>query len=295
MNTSLNKRFLLGAGTFAVLCFFSAAQTFTDGKAPVVDVSGHVISVSEYRGTSLDSLVLRSLVTYKGRYPETEEQYDTGGALRTKTVYTYRTPGHLSQIVGSDESGTEIWKYTYTYDEQGRFIEEISYGADNAKEWRKTVAYGVHGYPIKEVTLDADDTVTMQETLAYNDSWLVSEWKTVYPDGRLLKRMLYTYNEQGKVIAESHYDIKGLYERIQNTYTRDGRLKTVTAVDADGSVKSYTVNVYGANGKVAEEDVHNPDSTLRGKTEYTYDSHLNWIRKIDSDGQYTVRELKYGD
>ncbi len=296
MKTSLKIRILLCAGVFADFAFYSAAQqSLEEIKTGIADFSGAVLSVSEYRGTSLDNLVLKSTITYKNSYPVLEKQYDSGNSLKSETSYVYRDAGVLSEIIGSDNSGNEIWKYSYNYDDRGRFIEEVSYGSNGSKEWQKVVTYGAHGYPIKEVTFGSDGTINMQETTAYNDNWQVSEHKTLYPDGKLLKRTVYTYNDDGRMVIENHYDITGLYERIQYTYTDDGRLKTATTVGSDGKVKSSTVRFYNASGKISEEDIFNADSSLRSKTEYAYDTHQNWIRKKDSDGQYIVRELTYGD
>lgn len=254
--------------------------------------SDSVLSVSEFRGTALNSLLLRSAVTYEKGKPVIEKQYDTAGALNSQAAYVYTDKGLLSEITGKDKSGNGIWKYSYAYDDVGHFIIEVSFDGDGKKEWEKDVSYGASGFPEKEITYNADGTVNMKQISVYDNAGHLLDQKRLYPDDRLLKRTVYTYSPDGILATEAHYDGNGLYETVSYAY-EDGLLKKVTTTGTDGTVKNFTVKTYNKNGELTVDEIYGGDSTLKNRTEYAYDSRGSRIYQKDSTGQYILWEIVY--
>ncbi|HAH61621.1 MAG TPA: hypothetical protein DCL73_05945 [Treponema sp.] len=254
--------------------------------------SDAVLSVSEFRGTALNSLSLRSAVTYENGKPVIEKQYDTAGVLNSQAEYVYTDKDLLSEITGRDKAGNGIWKYSYAYDDAGRFIIEVSFDGGGKKEWEKNVSYGASGFPEKEITYNADGTVNVKQLSVYDTAGHLLEQKRLYPDDRLLKRTVYTYSSDGILLSEAHYDGNGLYETVGYTY-EEGLLKKVTTAGADGTVKNFTLKTYNKNGQLTVEELYGSDSIKKNRTEYAYDSRGSRIYQKDSTGQYILWEIAY--
>src|SRR5574344_740791 len=148
-------------------------------------ITGDVIQAAEYKGNDLDELTLSSITSYKD-----------------------------VSITGADMNGNMRWKYLYKYDAHGNQIEEKSLNASNMVEWRIESTYTASGKLKTNTTYNASDDVTLKETFQYNDRGFISADITQYPDGKLLKRIIYSYTKGGHIAQEDHYDSTGFFERI---------------------------------------------------------------------------------
>src|SRR5574344_87668 len=284
------------------ICFFAANNVHAQSLKSTVSasdpygidfsqLSGNVDSVSEYRGDALDDMTIYSLITYDGNTISKTVQYDDNGAVRLYTVYTYDGKNQLTSITGTDRNNAQRWKYQYTYDSSGKQTEEKSLDASNMLEWRVESQYTASGKLKKRITYDAGDNITLTETFQYNDRGFISADITQYPDGKLLKRIIYTYTKGGHIAQEDHYDSTGFFERIGYSYTEGGDIVSFSNISKDYSINSRTTLKYGTQGKITTQTITAKDKSVTS-IQYVYDERGNWIWKYDNK-MYALRKIVY--
>lgn len=289
---------------FCTAVFFSAvlsaqpAQTTVSATDPYgIDfskLSGRPALVSEYRGSELDNLVLRSSSNYDRGLLTSTQLYDESGRLKSSTRFTYSENGLLTEIAGTDAGGVRRWKYTYTYDNLGRQKEESSYTGTDVLEWKAASSYNADGQLVSRITYDSKNAVTLRESFKYNERNFIYADITQFPDGKVLKRIIYTYTAGGHVAFEDHYDSSGFYEQVGYSYTDGGNITSFSYVDKKGKIKSRTVLQYGRSGMIENEKIYEEGKTLSADITYIYDSVGNWIWKYDGE-IYTLRKIIYGE
>jgi len=257
-------------------------------------ISGRPALVAEYRGDDLDNLVMRSSSNYDKGLLTSTQLYDENGRLKSSTRYTYSDSRQLTEIAGTDAGGTQKWKYTYTYDKAGRQTEESSFSSSDTLEWKAVSSYNAGGKLTSRITYDNKNTVTLRESFKYNDRNFIYADITQFPDGKVLKRIIYTYTAGGHVAFEDHYDNTGFYEQVGYSYTDSGNITSFSYVDKKGKLKSRTVLEYGRSGMIESEKIYEEGKTLTANISYVYDSTGNWIWKYDG-GTYTLRKIIYGE
>jgi hypothetical protein len=292
--------FYLAAVTLFISISLSAqsVQTAVSASDPYgIDfskITGRPALVSEYRGEGLDSLVLHSSHNYdKGRLTSTL-LYDDNGNLKTTTRYTYTERGNTAGIEGFDAGGMRLWKYTYTYDRLGRQTEESSFTGTSTLDWKAVSSYNSAGQLTARITYDDKNAVTLKESFKYNDRNFMYADITQYPDGKILKRIIYTYTAGGHIAFEDHYNNAGFYEQVGYSYTDDGKIISFSSVDKKGKLKSRTILQYGFSGKIENEKIYDEAQNLSADITYIYDNRGNWIWKYDGK-IYTLRKIIYGE
>jgi hypothetical protein len=253
-------------------------------------ITGDVIQAAEYKGNDLDELTLSSITSYKDGSITKIIQYDDGTA-RLTTSYLYSEDDALISISGADMNGNMRWKYLYKYDAHGNQIEEKSLNASNMVEWRIESTYTASGKLKTNTTYNASDDVTLKETFQYNDRGFISADITQYPDGKLLKRIIYSYTKGGHIAQEDHYDAVGFFERVGYSYTEGGDIVSFSNSGKDYSLNSRTLLQYGLNGKIIKETITGKDNSLT-EINYVYDDRNNWIWRYDGK-TYTLRKILY--
>lgn len=297
MNTSARSIVHLSL-LLALIPFMASAQSISTPVSAsdpygidFTKLTGSPTSVTEYRGTSLDALVIHSAVTYEDGDITKMMQYDDDGTARLFTTYSYDKNDRITSIIGSDRNGNQKWKYEYTYNANGNQIEEKSFNASNTLEWCIKSQYTASQKIKKHITYNAADEITLTETFQYNDRGFVSADITQYPDGKLLKRIIYTYTKGGHVAQEDHYDAAGFFERIGYSYTDSGDIISFSNISKDYTVNSRTTLEYGINHKIAKQIIISKDKTKTIIT-YVYDSNGNWVWKHDGK-IFTLRQIEY--
>jgi hypothetical protein len=285
------------AAVFSAVLSAQPVQTTVSAADPYgVDfskLSGRPVLVAEYRGDDLDSLVLRSSSNYDKGLITSTQLYDENGRQKSSTRYTYAENGLLSEITGTDAGGIQRWKYTYAYDKSGRQKEESSFTGDMI-EWKAVSSYNSDGLIVSRITYDNKNTVTLRESFKYNDRNFIYADITQFPDGKVLKRIIYTYTAGGHIAFEDHYDNAGFYEQVGYSYTDGGNITSFSYVDKKGKLKSRTILQYGRSGLIENEKIYEEGRTLSADISYVYDSRGNWIWKYDGTA-YTLRKIIYGE
>lgn len=249
--------------------------------------------IKEYTGNRFDALVHKRTIFFENGQVVQEQAFDDSGAIKTQTIYQYAENGSITEIIGLDAAGMQIWKYTYSYDEQGRLIEETSLGVDNTVEWIKHTQYRDSERMIERQSVQHNGEVTASESYAYDTYGNITESITLYGNGKLLKRTVSDYADDGQHLADTHYDSSGIYET--ETYVYDsGLLTCITKTDAAGQIKGTTEFAYDGTNRVAVRTERNPDNSIRTRRQFIYDLQGNCILQRDELQQtYALFDITY--
>lgn len=258
------------------------------------NLRGNVSQFMEFERDERALLALkRSVVFGRDGKPSAERNYGADGTLNGETRFVYSKEGLLAEIRGTDSTGHLTWRYVYSYDERGRPASESAYDSSGNLEGRITYSYDESGRLSGKARYDKAGIVSLQDTFQYDDESRLVARLTLYSDGKLLKRVMYFYDSQGRKAMEERYDANGLYEREEYAYGADGHLAICKTFAPDGSLKRRIKRTSGTDGRIIEENVYGSDGRLRSHTEYQYDAMGNWVSRHETNGNFVFREYIY--
>jgi hypothetical protein len=212
---------------------------------------------------------------------KTEEIYfNTGGPSVHKTNYSYDRNGRKSRQLM--RQGTIQCETTYSYDEQGREIEAIEQiGEKTLVTRRYTASYDAEGKQIEARYSEDGRELKAYYRYNYTGDGHLSEMVTANGEGLIYHRVVYSYDDQGRLIVESAYRPDGkLYKKSLFTYA-DGRKKEeMITLNEDGSLNLRSVQIYDGRDNVVEAGALD-QGTKCCKTVriYEYDQEGNWIKQ----------------
>lgn len=135
---------------------------------------------------------------YKTRYNEPDYEISATGRYQIK--YKYNKNGLLiSEVTEYDGGLNNHVKIEYTYDDKGQLTRKATAGITENLE----AYYYSNGQCVRTVFYLAGQK---QKTVyyTYDAQQRLSQYKTQLPNGEQ-KRITYTYNSQGLLVAETHY------------------------------------------------------------------------------------------
>ena len=159
-----------------------------------------------------------------------------------------------------DEYTTSEWNKDYT-----RIDNEVRYSASGAMLEQVEFAYNEDkGYKTTKITRDVES--------------------------RLKNRIVYQYNEQGRLSRESLVDNKG---KVVSTYeyAYDGKGNQISRImkNRTGNKLAETVYTYDSNGKMTTSETKDAGDKKISATKYTYDRDGNLINQqvTNAEGKIT--------
>ncbi len=246
-----------------------------------------------------------------------EKKFDGSGDPEEVHSYTYDEKGNLIEHVMEMPMDGILERFVTTRNAEGHPITIVKFYGDDAGE-KVEYVFATHGQPVSVVRHDADGEfeskeeltyndqhllvqrlvtdaagVTRKYTFAYNDKNLMAKEEELDGNDKLVSRLEYTYNEDGKETSllkfneenkpvssvKSEYDengrlarrvSKGFYTRISlYEYDEEGRLLEESLSDENGFVISRNRMEYNESGLVTHETVYETDLTRAGR-----DTHL---------------------
>lgn len=178
-------------------------------------------------------------------------------------------------------SMTKTTQYTLYDTKNGLERQFVSYGYDKYdKQGRLMKDSEWMGIGLKKEPEDIyDSRGNRVEDLSYDT------------EGTLLLRVLYTYNDQNKVIKIEKQEGDGTtYSILKSNYNKEGVL--LSAIDID-TISQDTFNiVYSYNEKNLITKITETSSTQRYESTFTYefDDFRNWIKKYQWRKKKRVKE-----
>lgn len=117
------------------------------------------------------------------------------------------------------------------------------------------------------------------------------EIRAYQPNGILLGRHVYTYDDQGNMLSENIYYMGSEEPSYTRIYTYDEQGRKLTYQYSSKHYSSLTEYVYNEQGVQTEALNYNDKNVLSSRTAYTYDEQGNVIKEqcYDNDGNTSHR------
>ncbi len=248
---------------------------------PVKSVTREQFNTSKILGlfTSKRSRLISS-ISLNTEGNKTEETYfNTGGASVHRTSYSYDRNGR--KTVQLMRQGTIHGETTYSYDQEGRKIEALEQiGEKTLVTRRYTASYDAQGRQIEAGYSEGGREAKAYYLYSY-EAGRLSELSTLNAEGIVFHRVVYWYDESGRLIGESAYRPDGnLYKKSLFSY-QDGRKKEeMITFNEDGSLNFGLVQVYDGRDNVVEAgDLDQGTKCCKTVRIYEYDQVGNWTKQ----------------
>lgn len=207
-------------------------------------------------------------------------KYNAAGGIEDKFVHNYNDKGHLIEefiFMQDDEIADHK---TYEPDEKGNIIRELKHYADGTTD---TIEYKLdeQGKILEKTTTDSDNEIEAKEIYTYQNNKLAG--KEEYEYGELVAKESILYDDSGKSIENSKWQIDGEVHRNKYTWDENGRIEKVLTYNEKDKLISKSLYSYNDKNKVTEIDEEN----LRGRTitTMTYDEQGNAVEQTEANGQ----------
>ena len=223
---------------------------------------------------------LISSISFNVEGNKTEEiNYNTGGASVHRTSYSYDSKGR--RIAELMRQGSIHGETTYSYSQQGREIEALEeIGEKNLVRRRYTAVYDARGNQIEARSNEDGRELKAFYRYSYTDGRL-SELSTLNAKGVLFHRVVYSYDESGRLIGESAYRPDGqLYKKSLFSYEGGKKREEMFTFNEDGSRNIALVQIYDSRDNVVEAGgLDQGDKCCKTVRIYEYDQMGNWTKQ----------------
>ena len=283
---------------FVSVLFFEGAEVFPQNTVSVSKnsltvfpkFSGSPVSVTEYRGTSPDTLKKYSVLEFADGRISKERQFGDDGSEKTVVGRKFLDDGKISEITGLDSSKNVKWRYSYGYGEKGLLASETSYSGSGEVEWRAEYSYNEKSRLSECKTYSAAGALNFTEKYIYTEDGRIKDYSSFYADGKLFKRVEYIYNADSTLAQEKNYDASGFYESVNYSYS-NGKAASIKTLGADGSLKTEETRTFSA-GNMIRSVLKNAEGKTVSEKEFFYDWKGNIVLEKNPSG-IIVRNFLY--
>lgn len=264
------------------------------------------------------------VITYsKGVHAPNTEVYSREGFSRT-IFRTFDPQGNT--LTTHTEATDGSWNtYTYTYDEEGKALTE-KYVSSGGSDTLSTNTYDEQGRLVHEVTLNKGEK-TREVTHKYDEKGRIIQdyvWRWEKAKDLITASTTdFTYDAYGNLATQHQVDLDGYWNKIESTYTPDGKLLTDNHINSYGDTYAVTHTYdekgnltlteegyngvfyryayeYDAAGRVLTRTVTDPEGNTTETVRYTYDAFGNTLEVLtayaDGSSEKDVRTYdQYGN
>jgi hypothetical protein len=264
------------ASTLALSTFAFDTEEFT----PVGNVSSYTkteYSVTTKFGDYFRMVNAKYVHVYDGSGLEIETStYNSKDALVDKVTYTYDTSRNLTSCVCSDSAGNTVVKTTLEYYADGKIKAESEYDANGNITGK--IIYKYEGQKTTESYYDSEGALISSNIATVNADNKPVEKYCYYGDGKLEKRIVYTYLENGKIsFTETFDNTDKKIRKEQWRYDVNGGIAEIQATDAAGTLVQRDIYKCDAKGNplkinmyTVAEKFGSTVNELQSITEYAY-------------------------
>lgn len=255
----------------------------------------------------------RMVFTYDalGRNTGYDEYYRLSNqavAKPRKHIDTLDHNGRVVERIIYEADGTAGSRFTYKYDDKGNKLEVSFYSWTGAHLGQTTYTYDAAGNPLTQTARNLNDATSSKTVNSYDAKGRLVQWEQ-YQGEVLRYKKLFKHDGKGRVTAEetfefnappgvmfSHAPVPG---KIVHTYDDKQRSKEIATYDPTGALKTREVRTFDDHGNQVGWEFYNADGSARnseinfhenhrllgkltGKshTQFQYDSHGNWTKKV---------------
>ena len=223
---------------------------------------------------------LISSISFNTEGNKTEEIYfNSGGSSVNRTSYSYDSNGR--KAAQSMRQGNIHGETTYSYDQAGRQVEALEQiGEQTLVARRYTASYDAQGRQIEAGYSEGGRELKARYRYSYAGDRL-SELATLNNDGIVFHRVVYSYDERGRMIGESAYRPDGkLYKQSLFSYEGGRKKEEMSNFNEDGSLNLSSVEIYDSRDNLVEAGaLDQVDKCCKTVRTYEYDRMGNWTEQ----------------
>lgn len=244
------------------------------------DEDGTVISHSSYDAdgvpttrTDYDSLsrTVKELV------------YEETGAVQSQNEYFYDDGGFRTRLEETGADGSLEWYTEYEHGESGKISAVRQYAADGTLQYE--AEKDKWGNFLMSAYYDEAGAITSKNESVYDEKGRLAT-QTSYGAGGVID-CVREYNEEGKVVKYAWYDEGSLSYTETTEYDESGNAVKESVFEPNGSLRDYTVTVYGDGGTVTQKREYRSDETLSLTTDYNEDGLVFKRTNYGEEGELT--------
>jgi len=205
-------------------------------------------------------------------------KYNTAGVADEKSIRLFNENGQLIEefyYIQEDEIADHS---TYQTDENGNIIREVKHYADGTKD-TIDYSYDLQGNILEKITTDSENEVEAKEIYTYQNNKLTE--KKEYEFGELVGKESIRYDDSGKSIENSKWQMDGESHRNKYTWDESGRLEKILTYNKANKLIAKILYSYNDGNKATEIE----EETLHGRTITTlrYDEHGNVVEQTETN------------
>ncbi len=244
------------------------------------DEDGTVISHSSYDAdgvpttrTDYDSLsrTVKELV------------YEETGAVQSQNEYFYDDDGFRTRLEQTGADGS-LERYTeYEHGESGNISAVREYAADGTLQYE--AEKDKWGNFLMSAFYDEAGAITSKTENAYDEKGRRAS-ETSYGAGGVLNYVR-EYNEEGLAVKCAWYDEGSLSYTETAEYDENGNAVKESVFEPNGSLRDYTLTVYGDDGTVTQKREYRSNNTLSLTTDYNEDGLVFKLTNYGEEGDLT--------
>ena len=244
------------------------------------DEDGTVISHSSYDAdgvpttrTDYDSLsrTVKELV------------YEETGAVQSQNEYFYDDDGFRTRLEQTGADGS-LERYTeYEHGESGNISAVREYAADGTLQYE--AEKDKWGNFLMSAYYDEAGAITSKTENAYDEKGRRAS-ETSYGAGGVLNYVR-EYNEEGLAVKFAWYDEGSLLYTVTTEYDENGNAVKESVFEPNGSLRDYTLTVYGDGGTVTQKREYRSNNTLSLTTDYNEDGLVFKLTNYGEEGELT--------
>jgi hypothetical protein len=244
------------------------------------------------------------------------EEYGLYGKVKSYTEVSFSAIDTLGKIIEGKKSrssmfGQEI-EYTVhsVFDSNGLKIEEISFSLDRSIFEKNIFKYNQAGKNMETQMVDPNGSLISKGVYVYNKNGALTGYFNYTSTGTIADSVIFKNNSKNEMIEKAWYYGDGhLAERNSYVLDKIGQIIEKKMYNSDSTFLEKTIFIYDLKGNNIEKTLYKPDGSLDEKTKfqfdnlnnqleekiydslgriieknvwiYTYDSHKNWIKRID--------------
>ncbi len=273
------KRFIL-SGLLVITAFaaFSQESTYAKINGQFSSYTKTQYSVTSKFGDYFRTIETKDVYAFDSSGLKTETAtYNAKDELLSKVNYKYDVSRNLISQVYTDQAGNVSFKTTYEYNADGTLKAENDYDvSDNLIS--KTI-YKYEGSKTTENFYDDAGKLLSRTITSYNGD-KVSEVVKYYGDGTLNEKVIYAYNDSGKISQIDSYD--ELDELVS---------KAIFKYDANNVLTE--IQTYNVRNVLVQRDIYKNDAQGNPTRISVYDIAQKFgttVNELQSISEYTYKK-----
>ncbi|MBL0104859.1 MAG: hypothetical protein IPP51_14525 [Bacteroidetes bacterium] len=182
-----------------------------------------------------------------------------------KTEYQYDEKGNITAIVQYDEEGEFLSKEEIKYNDKGNVTDRIQMDSGNKVTGRTSYTYNGE-LEIEECEYDGNGSMITKTVAKFNSEGKELSSVQTNPQGKLISAVQNVFDDRGNVIEKIYKDFYS--KKVLFTYDEQNRMIGQEVFDSSGLLLRRNTFVFDEEGNVAEEQTYEMDPSRGGRDKH---------------------------